>query len=36
LWVRRSDRADRSTIDLAPGEWRQMPDRELPKKSRPD
>ncbi len=31
LWVRRRDPGDRSTIDLAPGEWRQMPDRELPR-----
>ena len=33
-WVRRRNPADRSTIDLAPGEWRQLPDRELPRKSR--
>ena len=29
-WIRRRNPADRSTIDLAPGEWQQMPDRELP------
>jgi UPF0716 protein FxsA len=28
-WVRRRNPADRSTIDLAPGEWQQLPDREL-------
>ena len=32
LWVRRRNPADRSTIDLAPGDWRQMPERELPHK----
>ena len=31
-WVRRRDPADRSTIDLAPGEWQQLPERELPHK----
>jgi UPF0716 protein FxsA len=33
-WVRRRQPGDRSTIDLAPGEWRHLPDRELPRKSR--
>jgi len=28
-WVGGRDRADRSVIDLAPGEWEQVPDREL-------
>ena len=28
LWVRRRNRAT-VPIDLAPGEWQQMPDREL-------
>jgi len=36
LWVHRRGAADRSTIDLAPGEWQQMPDRELPKKPQRD
>ena len=30
LWVRRRNPGDRSTIDLAPGEWQQVPERELP------
>jgi UPF0716 family protein affecting phage T7 exclusion len=29
-WVRRREPGDRSTIDLAPGEWQRVPDRELP------
>jgi UPF0716 protein FxsA len=33
LWVRRRTPADRSTIELAPGEWQQLPERELPHKS---
>jgi UPF0716 protein FxsA len=33
-WVRRRHPGDPSTIDLAPGEWRHVPDRELPRKSR--
>ena len=33
LWVRRRDRGDRSVVDLAPGEWEQVPDRELPNNS---
>ena len=32
-WVRRRHPGDRSTIDLAPGEWQQVPDRELPHNS---
>jgi len=31
-WVRRRTSADSSTIDLAPGEWQQLPERELPHK----
>lgn len=27
-WVRRRNSSDRSTIDLAPGEWRQVADRD--------
>jgi UPF0716 protein FxsA len=30
--VRRRNPGDRSTIDLAPGDWRQVPERELPHK----
>jgi UPF0716 protein FxsA len=30
-WVRRRNPGDRSTIDLAPDEWEQVPDRELPR-----
>ena len=30
LWVRRRNPGDRSTIDLAPGEWQRVPERELP------
>jgi UPF0716 protein FxsA len=29
-WARRRNPSDRSTIDLAPGEWQQVPERELP------
>jgi UPF0716 protein FxsA len=29
-WVRNRDQRHRSVIDLAPGEWQQVPDRELP------
>src|SRR4051794_12459822 len=32
-WVRRRHPGDRSTIDLAPGEWQHLPDRELLHKS---
>jgi UPF0716 protein FxsA len=33
LWAEvRRNPTDRSTIDLAPGEWQQMPERELPHK----
>jgi UPF0716 protein FxsA len=28
-WLRHRHPTDRSTVDLAPGEWVQMPDREL-------
>ena len=34
-WVRRRNPGDRSVIDLAPGEWEQVKDREIPDKSRP-
>jgi UPF0716 protein FxsA len=33
LWVRRRTPGERSTIDLAPGEWQQVTDRELPSNS---
>ena len=33
-WLRRRHPGDRSTIDLAPGEWRRLPDRERPQQSR--
>jgi UPF0716 protein FxsA len=32
-WIARKAPADRSVVDLAPGEWRQVPDRELQDKS---
>jgi UPF0716 protein FxsA len=31
-WLRRRTPGDRSTIDLAPGEWQRLPDHELPRK----
>jgi UPF0716 protein FxsA len=31
-WVRRRDPAERATIDLAPGDWQHLPERELPNK----
>lgn len=34
LWVRRRNSGERSTIDLAPGEWERVPDREVPHKPR--
>ena len=34
VWIRRRNPSDRSTIDLAPGEWQQVPDRELPRNPR--
>ena len=34
VWIRRRNPGDRSTIDLAPGEWQQVPDRELPRNPR--
>ena len=34
LWVRRRHPGDRSVIDLAPGEWEQLSDREHSNKSR--
>ncbi len=33
-WVRGRTPGDRSTVDLAPGEWQQVPDREIPHKSK--
>jgi UPF0716 protein FxsA len=33
LWVRSRDRGDRSVVDLAPGEWEQVPNRKLQNKS---
>lgn len=33
LWLRRRTPADRSTIDLAPGEWAQTSGPELPRKA---
>jgi len=33
-WLRRRDPAERSTVDLEPDQWRQLPDRELPKRPR--
>ena len=33
LWVRRRNPTDRSVIDLKPGEWEQVPDRELSNRS---
>jgi UPF0716 protein FxsA len=33
-FVRSRDQRDRSFIDLAPTEWEQVPDRELPNKSK--
>jgi UPF0716 protein FxsA len=33
-WAIGRNPGDRSTIDLAPGEWRQLRDRELPRQSR--
>jgi UPF0716 protein FxsA len=33
-WVRRRNPGDRSTIDLAPGEWQHLPDPELPRHPR--
>jgi UPF0716 protein FxsA len=36
LWVRRQNPGDPSVIDLAPGEWQQMPDPKLSNRSRRD
>jgi UPF0716 protein FxsA len=33
-WVRKRDQGDRSVIDLAPGEWEQLSDREAQNKSK--
>lgn len=33
-WIGRKDRGERSVVDLAPGEWQQVPDRELPDRSK--
>jgi UPF0716 protein FxsA len=32
-WVSRKHAAERGVIDLAPGEWQQMPDREIENRS---
>ena len=32
-WVGRQDRGERPVVDLAPGEWQQVPERELPDRS---
>jgi UPF0716 protein FxsA len=34
-WLRRGPPADRSIVDLAPGEWTQVSDRELSNRSNP-
>ena len=34
-WLHRADPADRSTVDLAPGEWKRVPDREISNHSNP-
>ena len=34
-WLRRRQPADPGTLDLKPGEWTQLPDRELSDKTRP-
>jgi UPF0716 protein FxsA len=31
-WLRRRDPAERSTVDLDPDEWKQVPDRKLPRR----
>ena len=33
-WTGRKDQGERSVVDLAPGEWRQVPERELPDRSK--
>jgi UPF0716 protein FxsA len=33
-WIGGRKRGERSVIDLAPGEWKQVPDRELPDRSK--
>src|ERR1044071_1314249 len=33
-WMRRRSPADHSTIDLAPGEWQQVPEPKLPRTKR--
>src|SRR4051812_19493986 len=34
MWVGRKGQDERSVVDLAPGEWKQVPDRELPDRSK--
>jgi UPF0716 protein FxsA len=34
-WLHRPHPADRSTVDLAPGEWTQVPDRDISNHSNP-
>jgi UPF0716 protein FxsA len=33
-WLGRRNRGDRSVVDLAPGEWKQVPERELEDRSK--
>ncbi len=33
-WIRRGQPADRSTLDLKPGEWERVPDREISDRSK--
>jgi len=33
-WIGRRNRGDRSVVDLAPGEWKQVPERELEDQSK--
>ena len=33
-WIGRRNRGDRSVVDLAPGEWKQVPERELEDRSK--
>src|SRR5258708_37909509 len=34
VWIGRKGRNESSVVDLAPGEWKQVPDRELPHRSK--
>src|SRR5215216_3490660 len=33
-WLGRKGQGERSVVDLAPGEWKQVPERELPDRSK--